>query len=82
MFLGFVLLAVGIALTFFWREEFFFAVKGAVILGLMLVGLINVLIGLSKQKAKRGIAKAMQDEPGDDNKSATGDASATSVTQT
>jgi cation transport ATPase len=81
MLLGFALLAVGIALAFFWSQEFFFAVKGALILGLMLLGLINVLVGLSKQKAKRDFAKAMQDEPGDGNQSATSDASVTSGPQ-
>lgn len=81
MLLGFALLAVGVALAFFWSQEFFFALRGALILGLMLLGLINVLIGLSKQKSKRDFGRAMQDEPGDSGQSASGDSSVTSSPQ-
>ncbi len=66
MLLGLVLIAIGIGLAFFWSEEFLFAIKGALILGLMLLGLINVLIGLSKQKARRSFTQAMQDDSGED----------------
>ena len=83
MFLGFALLAAGIALAFFWSHEFFIALKGALILGLMLLGLINVLIGLSQQKAKRSFAKALHDDLGEENSQATtGDSSAASAPQT
>lgn len=65
MILGIVLLVLGAGLAFLWPQEFFFALKGSLILGLFLVGVINVLIGLSKQKARRDFDRARHDETGD-----------------
>ena len=66
MVLGFLLIAAGIGLAFLWTQEFVFALKGAFILGLMFFGLINVLMGLSKQKAARDLDGALHDETGDE----------------
>ena len=83
MLLGFVLVAAGIGLAFRWPQEFFFAVKGGLILGLMLLGLINVLIGISRQKAKRSFARALHDDPGEEkSQSPAGDSSPSSAPQT
>lgn len=65
MVFGFVLIAAGIGLAFYWPQEFLFALKGAFILGLLFFGLINVLMGISKQKAARDRGRALQDETGD-----------------
>lgn len=67
MILGFALIAAGIGLAFLWPQEFFFAVKSALILGLMLIGSIHALIAISRRKAKRGFAAALQDGLGEEN---------------
>ncbi len=66
MILGFVLIAGGIGLAFLWPQEFLFALKGGLILSLLFFGLINVLMGLSKQKAARDLERALHDETGDE----------------
>ena len=65
MLLGFVLIAAGIGLAFCWPQEFLFALKGASMLGLMFFGLVNVLMGVSKQKAHHDLDRALHDETGD-----------------
>jgi hypothetical protein len=70
MVLGFVLIAAGIGLAFLWPQAFLYALQGVLILGLMLVGLVNVLIGLSKRRAHRDLENALRDEPGDEGASA------------
>lgn len=67
MLLGFAFIAAGVGLAFLWPQEFFYAVKGALILGLLLLGLINLLIALSKQRAKRTYAAALKDDLGEEN---------------
>jgi hypothetical protein len=67
MLLGFAFITAGVGLAFLWPQEFFYALKGALILGLMLLGLINLLIALSKQRAKRTFAAALKDDLGEEN---------------
>jgi hypothetical protein len=67
MLLGFAFIAAGVGLAFLWPQEFFYVVKGALILGLMLLGLINLLIALSRQRAKRTFAAALKDDLGEEN---------------
>lgn len=66
MLLGLALIAAGVGLAFLWPQELLFAVKSALIFGLMLIGLIHVLIAISRRKARRGYDAALQDELGEE----------------
>ena len=66
MLLGLIFLILGVALAVYWATEFVVALKGALILSLLLWGLVIFLMGLSKRKARRDFDKALRDEPGDE----------------
>jgi hypothetical protein len=62
LLLGFIFLALGISLLVAWFEAFLIALKGILVLSLLVWGAIFVLVGYSEMKARREFESAAQND--------------------